>query len=363
MKIAVTIQHPAHVHFFRNAIDELTTAGHEVRVFARRKEIAIDLLEAYDIPHEVLADSADSLPSLAMTQAIYEARLLARARRFQPDVITAIGGVAAAHVARLIGARSVIFYDTEDAGLSNALAFPLAHKVCTPECYQGDIGGHHVRYPGYHELAYLHPDRFTPDGSVLDEIGVETDREGTPERPLVVMRLVAWNAAHDVGAEEGGIADAHDVVSRLEATGARVLITAEAALPTDLEDRRVSIAPHRMHDLLYHADAFIGESPTMAAEAAVLGTPAIYVSSRQLGYLDELERTYELIESFDGTDRHEKAVERAVAILDGDRTEWEVRRALLLEDKADTTDVIVSEVTAEGEKGSHSAHAAAPSVD
>lgn len=364
MRVAVTIQHPAHVHFFRNAIGELTAAGHEVRVFARRKEIAIDLLDAYDIPHEVLAGSAGSLPSLAVTQATYEARLLARARRFRPDVITAIGGVAAAHVARAVGAQSVIFYDTEHATLSNALAFPFAHRVCTPECYQGGVRGQHVRYPGYHELAYLHPDRFTPDPAVLDAVGVATDREGNPERPLAVVRLIAWNAAHDVGAEGEGLTDPYDVVSRLEATGARVLVTAEASLPSELDEYQVSLAPHRVHDLLAHAAVFAGESGTMAAEAAVLGTPAVYVSSRRLGYLDELERTYGLVTNVDGPDRHERALERATSILEAaDQTEWPVRRALMLEDKVDTTDVIVREITAAGNERGHRDRTAAPSGD
>ncbi len=37
--------------------------------------------------------------------------------------------------------------------------------------------------------------------------------------------------------------------------------------------------------LLAYATLFIGEGATMASECAVLGTPAIYVNSLQLGYL------------------------------------------------------------------------------
>lgn len=351
MKIAITIQHPAHVHFFRNAIAEFTAAGHEIRVFVREKDVAIDLLEAYEIPHKVLAGAASSARSLPKIQAVYEARLWWYARRFQPDVITAIGGVAAAHVARLVGARSVIFYDTEHATLSNALAYPFAHRICTPERYQGAINGNHVRYPGYHELAYLHPDRFTPDPTVLDEIEIKTDSDGEHDEQLVVLRLVAWNAAHDIGAKETGLTDIHDAIDRLEATGARVLITSEASPPADLEKYRMPIAPHRMHDLLYYTDVFIGENSTMAREAAVLGTPALCVSSLRLGYTDELKQIHGLLRTFDRIDRHENALQRAVSILEADnQNEWKVRRALLLEEKVDTTDVIVREITNEGEK-------------
>lgn len=56
----------------------------------------------------------------------------------------------------------------------------------------------------------------------------------------------------------------------------------------------------------------------MAAESAVLGTPALYVNSLGMGYTDELESRYGLLEHFDGEARHRRAVERAVAILDGE---------------------------------------------
>ncbi len=46
-------------------------------------------------------------------------------------------------------------------------------------------------YPGYHELAYLHPRRFTPDRGVLAEAGIS---EG--ER-YFVLRFNAFKAHHD----------------------------------------------------------------------------------------------------------------------------------------------------------------------
>jgi predicted glycosyltransferase len=83
----------------------------------------------------------------------------------------------------------------------------------------------------------------------------------------------------------------------------------------------------------------------------VLGTPALYVSSRRLGYVDELEQTYGLIATFSDVNRHGNALQRAISILEReDRTEWQVRREVLLSEKVDTTDVIVREITAEGER-------------
>ncbi|WP_323191223.1 DUF354 domain-containing protein [Halostella sp. PRR32] len=337
MNVVTTIQHPGHVHFFKNAISVLSERGHDVHVFARENEMTVDLLDRYGIDHEVLAGRSDSLLSLAAVQATYETRLLRRARRIDPDVITAIGGVAAAHVASAVGARSVVFYDTEHATIIKTLAYPFADTVCTPACYRGDVGDKQVRYPGYHELAYLHPDRFTPDADVLEAVDAD------PDDRLVVVRVSSWDSSHDVG--QGGFDDVHDAVDRLEAAGARVLLTSEVALPDDLESRRISIAPERIHDLLYHADLVIGEGATTATESAVLGTPAVYVNSLSLGYTEELEERYGLLFNFNGEDRHEASLRKAASILrDPNDERWARRRETLLEETVDVTDVVVDKI-------------------
>jgi predicted glycosyltransferase len=337
MKAVFTIQHPAHVHLFRNAIERLRERGDEVHVFARRKDIAIELLDRYDIEHTVLADTADSLFELALRQAEYEARLLGHAIRIGPDVMVAMGEPGVAHVSTLVGCPGIIFTDTEHAWLQNLLAFPLADRICTPVCYQDDVGSKQVRYRGYHELAYLHPNRFTPDPTVLEEVGL------TPKEPFVILRLNAWKAAHDVG--DGGLSEVAGVVSQLTATGAEVLITSEPDLPPSLEEHEATVPPDRMHDLMYYADLLIGESATMAAESAVLGTPAVFISTSRRGYTDEMGDRYGLVYTFSGADRQEAGIEKAVEILEDDEVEkWERRREALLEDKVDTTEFILEQI-------------------
>lgn len=334
MRIIVTIQHPGHVHFFKHAIRSLEERGHEVFVFARENEVTADLLEHYGIEYEMLAGTYDSLPSLVAVQATYEARLLARALRIKPDVITAIGGPAAAHVSKLVGARSVVFYDTEHATIIKKLAYPFADAIYTPECYRDEIGPKQVRYPGYHELAYLHPDRFEPDPGVLAENGID------PDGTLAIVRFSGWDSSHDMG--QGGFDDPAEVVSRLEEAGARVLITSEVDLPPDLEPYRLTTDPAGMHDLLYYADVFVGEGATTAAEAALLGTPAVYVNTLTMGYIDDIEERG-LLFGYDGPDRHERGLERAIEIIeDDDPKRWDRNRERALREAIDVTDVIVT---------------------
>lgn len=338
-RLLIAIQHPAHVHFYKHAIRELED-DYEVSIVVRDSEVATDLLDAYGFEYDVIGRSASGLRLLA-AQALYEAKMLRHAREFEPTVMTAIGGSAVSHVARAVGAKSVVFTDTEHAALTNKLMAPFADEIWTPECFHEEFGEKQVRYPGYHELAYLHPDRFSPDGSIRENVDL------APEEEFVVLRLVSWDASHDAGA--GGIDDVGDVVDRLEATGATVLITAEGDLPARVRDRQVDIDPHRMHDLLAEASLFVGEGATMAAESAVLGTPAVYVNTLRMGYTDELEARYGLLYNCQGSFRHRMGLDVAEAILSGEETrDWEDARERLLEEKVDTTNVILAALTGDG---------------
>lgn len=343
MRALFTVQHPAHVHLFRNAIEELEDENHEVFVYARQKDIAIELLEIYDISHEVLAGPSESLLGLAIRQAQYELGILRKALQIRPDVMLAMSEPGVAHASTIVRCPGILFTDTEYAWLQNTLAFPFADRICTPTCYQDDFGSKQVRYKGYHELAYLHPNRFTPDPSILEELGLSEDDSFT------ILRLNAWNAAHFVG--DAGFSDIQEVISSLEAAGTEVVITSEPDLSPSLSEYEADVSLDRMHHLMYYADLLIGESSTMASESAVLGTPAIFISSSRRGYTDELGDRYGLVYTFSGSDRQEAGIEKAISILDGSEgDDWMERRNSLLDDKIDTTEFILDQIeTAAGE--------------
>lgn len=339
MDVVISIQHPAHVHLYRYVVRELESRGHIVHVFARDEPIIRVLLDTYGIDYEALSGPGHTPGPRAVGQCAYEWRLLMHAVRISPDVMTAVGGVSVAHVATLVGARCVVFTDTEHATLTNALALPLADQVCTPTCYRENHGEKQHRYDGCHELVYLHPDRFTPDPSVLDQANVD------PDQRYAILRSVAWNAAHD--SDNGGFDDVAEVIERLEQSGARVLITAEGDVPFGYADRCVDIQPHQMHDLLYYADLFVGEGATMAVESAVLGTPAVYVNTLDTGLTDTLAEDYGLLFRCHGEDRQHRAVERAADLLaNDDQYDWERRRVELLADVDDPLDHAVNQICA-----------------
>lgn len=291
MRILVEILHPAHVHVFRNAIAEFEARGDEVLVLSREKDVANQLLDAYQIPYLSISRLGASKWSLLQEMLVRDFRMLRAALSFRPDVLIGIMGVTIVQVGLLLRKPAVVFYDTENATITNRIVYPLAHTVCTPECYSAPVQGKHVTYPGYHELAYLHPNRFTADARVVESSGVD------PKTPYFILRFVSWQASHDLGERGFGLNMKRRFVEGLRERG-RVLISSEGPLPADLEELRFSAPPEQMHHFLAHARLLVGESATMASEAAMLGVPAFYIADTGRGYTDELETRYGLVQNF-----------------------------------------------------------------
>lgn len=289
MKVLFDIVHPAHVHFFKHMIWGLEKRGHETRIVARDKDVTNALLDRLGFRYETVGKPKKSLFGMAGELLRRDAALAKVARSFRADMIVT-RNPAGAQTGRLLGIPSI--FDTDDgkaAGVHFWSAAPFAHVITTPDCTDEDYGHRHVKYPGYKQTAYLHPNHFTPDRGVLSALGVS---EG--ERYFVV-RFVAMGASHDVG--EGGlpVEAKRALIDKLRAQG-RVFISSEGALPDDLQSLKFPLPPDRLHDALAFADLLVGDSQTMMAEAAVLGTPSLRVSSwtGRLAYLTELEHRYGL---------------------------------------------------------------------
>jgi hypothetical protein len=298
MRLLIDILHPAHVHVFRNLAAELGARGHEVRFTLREKECARELLDQYGLPYEVLSRQQTGW-RLAGEFVQRSARLWQVVARFRPHFLAGVMGPSIAAVGRLRRlvrhdrVRTAVFYDTEMARITNWFAYPLADYVCTPDCYQAPVRGHHLTYPGYHELAYLHPDRFTPDPAIVRAAGLD------PAAPYFVVRFVSYEASHDLGTAGLTAARKLELVQTLAEHG-RVVITSESPLPSPLEPYRLRLPASQIHHLLAFARLLVGESATMASECAVLGVPAVYISPVGRGYTDEQERRYGLVHNFTG---------------------------------------------------------------
>ncbi|MBN2301065.1 MAG: DUF354 domain-containing protein [Lentisphaerae bacterium] len=336
MKILVDISHPAHAHFFRNAINLWREHGHTVIIVARDKEMNLRLLDCFGFEYTLLSRVRKGMAGLIREMIEHESKLYRLAHKEKPDIMLQIAGTFIVHAGKLLGIPTIVFYDTDNATLSNAITYPFATRICTPDCYPVNLGRKHVTYAGYHELAYLHPNRFRPNPSVLSDLGVK------PGDPYYLLRFVSWGASHDVG--ESGLSPANKLrfAKELEKHG-RVFVTSETSLPPAFEKYRIQVGVERIHDLMAYASLYLGESATMASECAMLGVPAIYISKTGRCYTTEQEKAYDMVYNFTNT-QQEKAFEKMQDLLATPNLDklWKEKQKKLLSKKIDVTAWMVS---------------------
>jgi predicted glycosyltransferase len=337
VRLLFDILHPTHVHIFRNLIAELETRGHQVLITMREKDVARALLDQYGLPYQVVSKQRSGV-GLALEFMERGARLWGATRRFEPHFMVGCMGPSIASVGRLRRAltrqraRIVVFYDTEMATLTNSFVYPLADYVCTADCYQSQVNGNHITYPSYQQLAYLHPKRFTPDPEVVRRLGVD------PDSRYFLVRFVSYQASHDLGVNSIPLEKKLALVRALSEHG-RVLVSSESSVPAELLPYVLKLPARDMHHVLAFATLLVGESATMASEAACLGVKAVYISPHGRGYTDDQQQRYGLVENFTGQ-RFSSDWVGAVAALAADpelRTRSAAARERLLAEKSDVT--------------------------
>jgi predicted glycosyltransferase len=337
MNILIDIAHPAHVHLTKNVYFELTKRGHKVIVTVKNIPSAISLLKLAGIPYRYIGGKSDSLWGKAFLQIGYYWRILKIIYTERIDMGFA-SSITLPHLAKVSKMKSIILDDDDDdvEPLFVKYAHPYADVVLSPDCLTRATDKL-ITYPGYHELAYLHPRRFRPDESVLHEIGVEKDE------PYFILRFNAFKAHHDVGVKGLSIDDKRKLIAMLEAKG-KVFITTERNIDEEFSKYQLKVSPDKAHSLIYYATMLVGDSQTMTSEAAVLGTPAIRCNTfaGKIAYLEEEEHKYQLTYGFhpDDAGRMFEKIEELLQ-MPNLKAVWAERRAKLLADKIDVTSFFV----------------------
>ncbi len=282
--------HPAHYHNVSVVVKKLSDKGFRVVLVARGKDVLFKLLEG--LPYEIIylnPRKGKSKLSLIKTVIGREFVLFRLALKYKPKMLIGTD-IVIAHIGKLLNIPSVILNedDAKEVPFLAKYGFKYATVVFSPDScdilpYENKIG-----YKGYHELAYLHPLYFKPDKSKVSELLKDGQK-------YFILRFAELTAHHDKGKNGIDLIIAKKLITQLSPFG-RVYITSERKLETELEPYRISIKPKNMHHALYFAQIYIGDSQTMAAEAAVLGTPSIRFNDfvGKLGYLEELEHKYNL---------------------------------------------------------------------
>jgi predicted glycosyltransferase len=327
MRVIVDISHPSQVHFFKNLILRFRKNKDKVLITARGKDVTLDLVRNLNLKYVCLSKQSGGMFSMLSELIRRYILMFIIVLRFKPDILIAETGVTIGLIGTLMRIPRIVEEDTEHAKLQRMLGLPFVSIIMTGLGYLGNHGKRERKFKGVWVQSYLNPEYFTPDSTVLTDAGIEIDK------PFIVMRMVSWSAAHDSGLHGYSEEQYLNIVEKLLKYG-RVIISAEGTLPVSLAKYKNPIAPEKVHHLLAYAKLYIGEGATMAAEAAVLGTPAIFTNPLPLGYLQAMEREYQLVYNCTNFDDGVKIAEGLLKDSNLKNT-WQQRRKKLLNESED----------------------------
>lgn len=335
MKYLLYIGHPAHYHNLKFVSQELSDKGHEIIWVVREKDVLFNLLDEVKFKTYFIKEKAPKGKWGRIRRILNrEFRMLGIMLKHRPNL--AIGtDLVITHIGKLLRIPSIIVNedDAEAVPLFANMGMKYATHILAPECCSvGPYRDKSVFYKGYQELAYLHPDYFTPDRSKVESLFAGEER-------FFLLRFASLTAHHDDGVE--GINDqlAKKIIAILKPKG-KIWITSERELSSDFEKYRIAIPATEIHHALFYADLYIGDSQTMAAEAAVLGTPSLRFNDfvGKLSYLEELEHKYELTYGIP-TNQPERLLQMVEELASKNELKavWNKRKEKMLEETIDVT--------------------------
>lgn len=334
MRILFHLGHPAHFHLFKNIIKNLKLKGNEVSILIKKKDLLEDLLKKDGLTYiNILSKGRyDNKLGLIYGQIMQDFGVLKFCIKNRQDLL--VGSSASiAHIGKLLKIPSINVTedDVKVVPLFAKIAFPMTSVIIAPTvCSVGKWEAKKIAYLGYNELAYLHPNNFTPKTEIVEKYFPSDNK-------YFILRLAKLTAHHDKGIYGINKVVVSKLISILKNHG-KIYITSERELEKEFEQYRIDINPLDIHHVLAFSTLYIGDSQTMAAEAGVLGVPFIRFNDfvGKIGYLNELERKYELGYGIK-TDESDRLLEKVKELINIKNLveEFQNKRKLMLKEKID----------------------------
>ena len=335
--ILIQLSHPAHFHLYKNVAANLMKDGYKVFIVIKTKDILEDLLKESGLPYYNILKVPHRRSKLGvlMDTFVRDWRMMRFVKQNRIELLTG-STVEVAHVGWLMRKDSINTGEDDLAVVPQFgyIAGPFVKCHLAPvSCDVGFLTKKCYKYAGYHELAYLHPNHFTPDIAIVEKyFPVDT--------PYFLIRFSNLKAFHDGGIKGINTEIAQKLIDILKQYG-RIYITSERELEPQFESYRIKINTLDMHHVMAFADLYIGDSQTMAAEAGVVGVPFVRFNDfvGRIGYLNELEEVYHLgygiRASAQGSAWKMYEVVKEILCMSDRKEKWEVRRQKMLSEKID----------------------------
>ena len=329
MNIVVGISHPKHVYMFKNLINSLSMRQHKFLILVVEKDIVCKLLDAFEFEYIRIGVNKKKILNKLLAIIPLTLKVINLSLKFKADIFIGQALPHFAYTSFLLRKKYVIFEDTENSRLLQKIVNPFASSIVVPNSFKNNLGKKQITVKGSYELVYLGSNWFVPDPKVISSINI------MPGEKYSIIRFVSWTANHDIGHKGISNENKELLVKEFEKFG-KVFISSETELSPYLEKYRVHFEVSQMHSSLFFASLVYGESATMAAEAAYLGTPSIFLNNKGVGYTDELGRNG-LVYNFTESSHDQLAsITKGVDILQSNtKSKWKKRLEKMLDNQID----------------------------
>jgi uncharacterized protein len=332
MRFLIDIGHPADFLLFKEFTLSVQKEGHKVIFTTRKKDVVVDLISNYGLNFNCFGKSYTSIIGKIFGVFKFDFQLLFTSLFFKPDIFLSAGSIYASHVSFILRKPHIVCEDTGNEEQVK-LYEPFTTTILTSSSFKKKLGAKQIFYDGCHELAYLHPKYFHPQN---DKISTLFSKEN---KSYIILRFVSWKASHDRGLK-GFTNEEKNLLVKELSKYARVYISSEQELTKELERYKLPIDPSELHNAIAFSSLVIGEGATVAAEAAVMGIPSIYVNPQSLGYLEEMER-YGLVFTF--SQFSQEILKKAISLIMNDESLIKLKEnhERFLSDKIDVSGFLI----------------------
>ncbi len=334
MRVIVDIAHPAHVNFYKNAIDIFNKKYGEVSIVVNRRGSVVEILKKECPNNDIVSIGTHHHSLLGKISGFVkrDIQLMSYLHKKEFDLTTGVADVYIAPISRILGKPSVLFYDDFEYKLCFYLAQLTATRYVIPSCIP--VAKKNIlKYDGFKELAYLHPNYFKPDKKALEQYGL------TPYNYVFVREVSGISLNYKNFQHE----DLSRIIQHLKELGLKLVLSLEDRTQVGKYSDDVILLKepiNDIHSLLYFASFTISSGDSMARESCLVGTPSIYTGGRDMIINKELIKRSCMFKVDDK--QHLKEVVKNIIEKDIKKeTEETIKHAIKYE-WVDTTEVIIN---------------------
>ena len=279
--VIIDITHYPHVNFFKHAIKILTekNIGVLVILLHRGNLVSIFEKECPDVPYVLIGKHKKTISGKMIGMVKRDIAFLKYLSKINFEVGTGVGSDSLAHTTPFFRKPSINFADDV-----YKLVYYLINIFVTRNVIPKSVPSHGknlLKYDGFKELAYLHPNHFTPNKKALEPYNLDPYE-------YVFIREISNASLNYRRAEMGKLSK---ILNYLKEMDLKIVLSIEDKSLIDLfKDYCIILKEpvEDIHALLHFAALTISSGDSMARESCLVGTPSIYTGGRDMAINTEL---------------------------------------------------------------------------